>query len=79
MKINEFIESCKKAKGVTFVKDNSKKDVMGIWNVDIQIWSKSKWLLKSLSKFCPNDFDITYINGGEYMMQVYLTAKTDGK
>lgn len=77
MNIIDFVQKARNTKEVTFVKDNSKKDMLGIWNADLQIWSKSKKVLEDLSFHCPNDFDIAYIDSHEYMMQVYSTAKAE--
>lgn len=75
MKIKDFIQKAKNTKEVNFVKDNSKRDFIGVWNTDVQIWSKSKRVLEGLGYHCPNEYIIECIDG-EYMMDVFSTAKT---
>jgi len=68
-KRNNFLAKVRKQKGVNV-------DVVGIFNVDVQIWSKNRRILEDLSQVCPVDFDIQKINK-EYMMQLYCTAKAE--
>ena len=68
-KRNNFLAKAKKEKGVTV-------DVVGIFNIDSQIWSKNRRTLEDLSQVCPVDFDIQKVNE-EYMMQLYCTAKAE--
>lgn len=68
-KRNNFLAKVRKQKDVTV-------DVVGIFNIDVQIWSKNRRILEDLSQVCPVDFDIQKINK-EYMMQLYCTAKAE--
>lgn len=69
-KRNNFLAKVRKQKDVTV-------DVVGIFNVDVQIWSKNRRILEDLSQVCPVDFDIQKINKELYMMQLYCTAKAE--
>ena len=64
-----FLAKARKRKGVTI-------DVVGIFNISAQIWSKNRRTLEDLSQVCPVDFDIQKVNE-EYMMQLYCTAKAE--
>jgi hypothetical protein len=70
-----FLAKARKQKGVTVI-DRSSKDVIGLFHIDAQIWSKNRRTLEDLSQVCPVDFDIQKVDE-EYMMQLFGTAKAE--
>jgi hypothetical protein len=79
MTLNEkginFLVKARKQKGVTVI-DNSGKNMIGLFHIDAQIWSKNRRTLEDLSLICPVNFDIQKIDK-KYMMQLYGTAKAE--
>jgi len=72
-----FLIKARKQKGVTVI-DNSFRDMLGLFTISAQIWSKNRRTLEDLSKVCPITFDISKIDG-EYMMQLFGTAKFENE
>jgi hypothetical protein len=68
-----FLAKARKQKGVKVI-DNSGKDMIGLFQIDAQLWSKNRRTLEDLSKVCPVDYDIMKIDD-KYLMQLFSTAK----